>query len=71
MDIVNRLRGDYGLPIIVETTPICHEAADEIDRLRLRIEYLELVARQAAYRIKNTKKSQRFFAMIDRAVGRK
>ena len=34
MDIVERLRGDYGLPIPLETTPICHEAADEIERLR-------------------------------------
>ena len=33
-DIVERLRGDYGLPIAFETIPICHEAADEIERLR-------------------------------------
>jgi len=37
MDIVNRLRGDYGLPIALETIPICHEAADEIDRLRQQV----------------------------------
>jgi len=37
MDIVNRLRGDYGLPIALETIPICHEAADEIERLRQQV----------------------------------
>ena len=34
MDIVKRLRGDYGVPVPFTTTPICHEAADEIERLR-------------------------------------
>ena len=31
MDIVKRLRGDYEIDQIFKTTPICHEAADEIE----------------------------------------
>jgi hypothetical protein len=34
IDIVKRLRGDYEIDLIFETTPICYEAADEIERLR-------------------------------------
>jgi len=34
MDIVKRLRGEYDLPQQIKTTPICHEAAAEIERLR-------------------------------------
>jgi len=41
MDIVKRLRGEYDLPQQIKTTPICHEAADEIERLRKRVELLE------------------------------
>ena len=71
MDIVKRLRGDYGVPVPFITTPICHEAADEIERLRQQVEDLALVARGAAYRIEDAKKSQRFLAMIDKTVGGK
>ena len=75
MDIVERLRvqeqeGVFNLPeshVFVGWG----NAADEIERLRQQIEDLALVARGAAYRIKDTKKSQRFLAMINRAVGRK
>jgi len=42
MDIVKRLRGDYEIDQIFKTTPICHEAADEIERLRRRVEVLEM-----------------------------
>ena len=65
MDIVERLRAGF------MGSHILSEAADEIERLRKQVEDLALVARGAAYRIKDTKKSQRFLAMIDRAVGKK
>lgn len=48
MDIVERLRGDYGLPIAFETIPICHEAADEIERLREQVDF-ERASLQAAF----------------------
>ena len=41
MDIVKRLRGDYGVPVPFTTTPICHEAADEIERLRQQNERMK------------------------------
>ena len=41
------------------------------ERLRQQVEDLALVARGAAYRIEDAKKSQRFLAMIDKAVGGK
>lgn len=65
MDIVERLR------ICAAFDPDQAEAADEIERLRQQVEDLALVARGAAYRIEDTKKSQRFLAMIDKAVGGK
>jgi len=43
----------------------------DIKRLRQQVEDLALVARGAAYRIEDAKKSQRFLAMIDKAVGGK
>lgn len=48
MDIVDRLRGDYGVPVPFKTTPICHEAADEIERLRLEKEFLLEALRRIA-----------------------
>ena len=45
MDIVKRLRGDYEIDQIFKTTPICHEAADEIERLRKENERLQKTLR--------------------------
>ena len=74
MDIVKRLLAwlnyepnDYIEPAIADIK----EAADEIERLRQQVEDLALVARGAAYRIEDTKKSHRFLAMIDKTVGGK
>ena len=72
MNIVERLRhadrkcGDEHPDIELDW-----EAANEIERLRQQVEALALVARGAAYRIEDAKKSQRFLAMIDKAVGGK
>ena len=76
MDIVKWLRefklstsdSNYNALIVNDKT---EEAANEIERLRQQVEDLALVARGAAYRIEDAKKSQRFLAMINRAVGRK
>ena len=76
MDIVKWLRefklstsdSNYNALIVNAKT---EEAADEIERLRQQVEDLALVARGAAYRIEDARKSQRFLAMIDKAVGGK
>ena len=76
MDIVKWLRefklstsdSNYNALIVNDKT---EEAANEIERLRQQVEDLALVARGAAYRIEDAKKSQRFLAMIDKVVGGK
>ena len=47
MDIVKRLRGEYGLPQQIKTTPICQDAADEIERLREALLKLDRVAKDS------------------------
>ena len=75
MDIVERLRtkepNKDGSRPKWYINPDGTAAADEIERLRQQVEDLALVARGAAYRIEDAKKSQRFLAMIDKAVGGK
>ena len=70
MDVVKRLRG-HAKGNAGGVRELLVLSADEIERLRQQVEDFALVARGAAYRIEDAKKSQRFLAMIDKTVGGK